>query len=200
MFSTNDFDRSILEGFNNSETIHDIVSSMPSMVSTIYKKQIYHIDYNMSYSAYIANTHSAPITGVENFTRDENLPLHYAGYIGTMTVHIEKDGGFAELTRYFSGSGKDSIKGINFGSGGGGGSVLYMNSNTRDIATNISILSYQCTVFIDDFPNLKKNTERLIWLSGLKHLCTNPSFSRHYKKLKDIKGSWVLKGHSLECL
>lgn len=67
----------------------------------------------IAYEDQLSNSHSAPFGGVENWSREQDMPLYYPGWRGRIDLYFTGDvDGF--LTEMFDNTG------INLGSGSGG--------------------------------------------------------------------------------
>jgi len=97
---------------------------------------------DIRYSNQVSNTHSAPVGDVRNWHGEADKPCGYAGFHGRIRGTCQ---GKTDISgsNFFNGAQnfEKGIVGINTGSGGGGR------------------FSYDVSLFLDDFPLIKKNRE-----------------------------------------
>lgn len=101
------------------------------------------LSYSLHYSNNVSNSHECPRRGVTNWGgRDQNKPTSYPGFKGLITGKYNSDN--HTISEYCSSfPRKVKIPGIHSGSGGGGEGGF----------------SYELKIFLDDFPNFKKEFE-----------------------------------------
>jgi len=96
---------------------------------------------DVRYNPHASNSHSSPINGVGNFSRKSGLPTGYPALLGRVKFEYEKRG-----TNGRKNVGENILRFINKGSGGGDGYNL----------------SYGVTLWLDDFPLIKKKVEECL--------------------------------------
>jgi hypothetical protein len=98
--------------------------------------------YHLTWKEQLANTHSSPINGVQNFRQSDDKATHYPGWRGRVKWSVqwpeEFDGYYVGSTLFDS-----LLSGLSTGSGGGG--------RWRD---GFQTFSYDCNIFAADWPKI----------------------------------------------
>src|SRR3990167_4583145 len=92
--------------------------------------------FDRLYLGFVSNSHSRPISGVENWRRDKEKPTEYAGWCGEVTMVFSQENNTENIVKNFPA----------FNSGSGG----YMGSEHKRIKGYV--LQYGLKLYIDDFP------------------------------------------------
>lgn len=144
--------------WENTDYIQSLVMSTDELVEAHepgYKKrkrkvrkpfEWYGIELDVSYNERASNSHQCPHTGVQNWSRRDDLPKHYPGYTGRIKLMYNRNPG--------DGIGNDIARclqqmGVHTGSGGGGG-------RTHPYYGRMEVRSYEVTLFLDDWEGLRK--------------------------------------------
>lgn len=104
------------------------------------------LKWTIRYLDSVSNSHSAPLSGVTNWENDRNQPTGYEGFEGRVWCCLSDDP---------DGFGSDAFRGTMTHTGTGG----YGNYGTewKNDSATLCPLSYQYTIFLDDFPSLREN-------------------------------------------
>lgn len=190
MFSRKKINNRILQDDDNASSIHNIMNLVPDAVEQELGIKIYYMTYKFTYSNQVSNSHSSPVNGTTNFLRHKDMPLYYQGFRGHVLMHIcnSIDG----ITRYLSRHHPESINGLNFGSGGGS-SIDGLINNTESF--KLKSISYDCNIFLDDFPVLKKETNKILNLEKLRNSQSSSHNVSHSKQLVDLSGKYLREGY-----
>lgn len=122
-------------------------SKKKQMMKTITKVKFHNLDFDFGYSKLCSNSHHAPINGVTNWYRKDDLPMGYPGLNGHVRYSVIWDKKFSGL--YPCGSDMwDAIR-IKTGTGGGGGMTLLHDD------VYCQAFSYDYRLFLDDWPAMR---------------------------------------------
>lgn len=139
-----------------------IVQKLPEAIQNNFNAEVVEINYNMMFRNELPNSHSCPLKGHTNFTRNSDMLLGYPGFGGHITFTIVPDphvAFFSGMMGNRNGMSGASILGFNLGSGGGGGDIEMCKDDEIVI---VNRLSYDFKIFIDDFPSVKNNISNII--------------------------------------
>lgn len=116
---------------------------------------------NVSFNLKVSNSHSCPLSGVENWEGDKSKPTGYPGWHGRVRIVIE-----VPEKSCLSVSGSDLFSGrnccIHTGTGGGGGQYKNMK--------NTSQYQYDVRIYGDDWPKMMQQVS-LDMLKGRYCVC-----------------------------
>lgn len=119
----------------------------------------------------VLNTHSSPINGIRNFSRESYKPTCYKGWNGTIVIVLKKRpvGFCSNIIGYKTG--------VNTGSGG------YRGDSYKGLE-NCYVTAYELRMYIDDFPIIKKQYEKLLEYENLYNRYINQLCIKEDKALK----------------
>lgn len=145
-------------------TMQELFEAIIATINAKRPNMIIGLAFKMEYSPKVSNSHAHPHNGVGNFNRKDDLPLYYPGFEGRIWFRTSRsfDG--------FSSSLMNEVM-VHTGTGGGGGyggpwenigTHVYKLRQECFKVDNIHTFSYDCRIFLDDFPAISNNITKQI--------------------------------------
>lgn len=133
----------------NLESIYDLPHKIEDVCNEHLKCNLTITQWNVSFTPSMRNTHSCPIGGKQQWSlRNGEKKIHYKGWHGRISGKMDEVKIGCGFSRSFSDLFKDCgsefhIRGFHTGCGGGGSDSF----------------SYDCDIYLDDYPKLKAKYE-----------------------------------------
>lgn len=175
------------EKFGEPETLQELAEFLIQVINNYsyldYNRERKHakvagFSMRMHYSDTVGNAHCSPIRGVDNFSRQNDLPTGYAGWVGRVWIRYQNE------IRTF---GSDPFRTTNTHTGSGGRGSYdgpwekicdVQRKHQREIFyPEPGVYSWDYRIFLDDWPKLKRNHEKLQTFNALAETRTNQYFS-----------------------
>lgn len=131
----------LIEASKGVSHIEDVVKNLPGVLEQTFGAILVQFAITLAYDDEISNSHTSPLTGIQNWHRDPDLPTCYEGFTGFINFRVIKPKNVIFFSSMFTDTlnFKDyALFGFNTRSGGGGASYSYRSKLNNELYVSYS--------------------------------------------------------------